>query len=247
MNETPEHAPVLHSTAMYTSAASALAAMLPTAEGIEAVLHTGSRHQWLPAATGPVVSATFVGEQSADVVLHLHSSQLGAPSERRGARLGAEDLLRPALDAATGVLGAGVLTVEPSSGAEATLAATDTVGFELRTASGEAAGFFALRLRENAPSAAAPAPAAEQDMASRLSRISNVEMALTVQIGRTRMSVRDVLGLEPGTVIELDRSAGAPADVLLNGRLIAQGEVVVMDQDYGVRITRILDTEAMGA
>lgn len=84
-------------------------------------------------------------------------------------------------------------------------------------------------------------------MASRLGRISNVEMALTVQIGRTRLSVRDVLNLEPGAVIELDRSAGAPADVLLNGRLIAQGEVVVMDQDYGVRITKILDMDSAGA
>ena len=78
-------------------------------------------------------------------------------------------------------------------------------------------------------------------MSSRLGRINNVEMALTVEIGRTRMSVRDVLGLEPGAVVELDRSAGAPADILLNGRLIALGEVVVMDQDYGVRITQILD------
>ena len=66
-------------------------------------------------------------------------------------------------------------------------------------------------------------------------------MALTVEIGRTRMSVRDVLGLEPGSVVELDRAAGAPADILLNGRMIAQGEVVVVDQDYAVRITRILD------
>jgi flagellar motor switch protein FliN/FliY len=47
--------------------------------------------------------------------------------------------------------------------------------------------------------------------------------------------------MEPGKVIELDRSAGAPVDVLLNGRKIALGEVVVVDQDYGVRITRILD------
>jgi flagellar motor switch protein FliN/FliY len=64
---------------------------------------------------------------------------------------------------------------------------------------------------------------------------------MTVEIGHTRMSVRDVLALEPGAVIELDRSAGAPADVLLNGRLIAHGEVVVVDQDYAVRITKILD------
>jgi flagellar motor switch protein FliN/FliY len=78
---------------------------------------------------------------------------------------------------------------------------------------------------------------------TRLGRINDVEMALTVEIGRARMSVRDVLGLEPGAVIELDRSAGAPADILLNGRLIAHGEVVVVDQDYAVRVTRILDVQ----
>ena len=79
------------------------------------------------------------------------------------------------------------------------------------------------------------------EIVGKLGRINNVEMALTVEIGRTRISVRDVLGLEPGAVIELDRSAGAPADVLLNGRLIAHGEIVVIDQDYAVRITKILD------
>ena len=78
---------------------------------------------------------------------------------------------------------------------------------------------------------------------ARLGRISNVAMDLTVELGRVRMSVREVLSLEPGAVIELDRSVGAPADVLLNGRLIARGEVVVVDQDYAVRITRILDPE----
>ena len=78
--------------------------------------------------------------------------------------------------------------------------------------------------------------------AAKLGRIHDVEMALSVVIGRTRMSVANVLGLEPGNVVDLDRSAGSPADVLLNGRLIAHGEVVVVDQDYAVRITKILDT-----
>ena len=79
--------------------------------------------------------------------------------------------------------------------------------------------------------------------AERLGRINGVEMALTVEIGRTRMTVREVLALEPGAVVELDRSAGAPADILLNGRVIAHGEVVVVDQDYAVRVTRILDAQ----
>jgi flagellar motor switch protein FliN/FliY len=107
------------------------------------------------------------------------------------------------------------------------------------------AGWFAVRVREHGTVQDGRGQASQaQDglVAARLGLISNVEMALTVEIGRTRMSVRDALALEPGKVIELDRSAGAPADVLLNGRLIAHGEVVVVDQDYAVRITRILDT-----
>jgi flagellar motor switch protein FliN/FliY len=101
--------------------------------------------------------------------------------------------------------------------------------------------WFAVRVRDNGANLNSARSGQDSEMAARLGLISSVEMALTVEIGRTRMSVRDALALEPGRVIELDRSAGAPADVLLNGRLIAHGEVVVVDQDYAVRITRILD------
>ena len=111
------------------------------------------------------------------------------------------------------------------------------------TSNGAHAGWFAIRVRCNGTVGAAPS-APLTDMSGKLGRINDVDMALTVEVGRTRMSVRDVLNLKPGDVVELDRSAGAPADVLLNGRLIAQGEIVVVDQDYAVRITRILDVAA---
>jgi flagellar motor switch protein FliN/FliY len=65
-------------------------------------------------------------------------------------------------------------------------------------------------------------------------------MELTVELGRTRMTVRELLGLSPGAVVELDRAAGSPADLLVNGRLIARGEVVVVDEDFAVRITEIV-------
>ena len=68
----------------------------------------------------------------------------------------------------------------------------------------------------------------------------DVEMTLTTEIGRTRMPVREVLDLVPGTVLELDRSAGSPADVMVNGRLVARGEIVVVDDEYAVRITEIV-------
>jgi len=73
-----------------------------------------------------------------------------------------------------------------------------------------------------------------------LDLLHDVEMEVTAELGRTRMSVRDLLSLAPGTVIELDRLAGGPADLLVNGRLIARGEVVVIDENFGIRITEIV-------
>lgn len=67
----------------------------------------------------------------------------------------------------------------------------------------------------------------------------NVDMAVTVELGRTRMSMRDLLALRPGKIIELDRSARAPVDILVNNTLLARGEVVVVDEELGVRVTEI--------
>jgi flagellar motor switch protein FliN/FliY len=73
-----------------------------------------------------------------------------------------------------------------------------------------------------------------------LDLLNDVEMAVTVELGRTRMLVRDLLSLAPGAVVELDRAAGSPVDVLVNGKLIARGEVVVIDDDFGIRISEII-------
>ncbi|MGN6250502.1 MAG: flagellar motor switch protein FliN [Marmoricola sp.] len=75
--------------------------------------------------------------------------------------------------------------------------------------------------------------------------LHGVVMDVTVEIGRTRMTVRDLLALSPGTVLELDRAAGSPADLLVNGRLVARGEVVVVDEDFGLRVTEIVDDSAV--
>jgi flagellar motor switch protein FliN/FliY len=70
--------------------------------------------------------------------------------------------------------------------------------------------------------------------------LHGVAMEVTVELGRTRLSVRELLALCPGDVLELDRAAGSPADLLVNGRLIARGEVVVVDEDFALRVTEIL-------
>ena len=76
--------------------------------------------------------------------------------------------------------------------------------------------------------------------AGALELLSDVEMEVTVELGRTSMPIRDLLSLQPGMVVEIDRAAGAPIDVLVNGRRIASGEVVVIDEEFGVRITEII-------
>ncbi len=76
--------------------------------------------------------------------------------------------------------------------------------------------------------------------------LHGVEMEVTVELGRTQMAVRDLLALAPGAVLALDRAAGSPADLLVNGRLIARGEVVVIDEDFGLRVTEILDQSEVG-
>ncbi|WP_104105567.1 flagellar motor switch protein FliN [Nocardioides sp. 616] len=118
-----------------------------------------------------------------------------------------------------------------------------------------AAHFAAAPVAASAPVAApaapaqAPAPSRPVGFPVQTSAVPNrgiemlagVDMEVTVELGRTRMPVRDLLALAPGVVLELDRAADGPADLLVNGRLIARGEVVVVDEDFGLRITEILD------
>ena len=78
--------------------------------------------------------------------------------------------------------------------------------------------------------------------ASSLSVLHDVELVVTAELGRTTMPVRDLLGLAPGMVVEIDRAAGSPIDLLVNGRKIAAGEVVVIDEEFGIRITEIAPT-----
>jgi flagellar motor switch protein FliN/FliY len=70
--------------------------------------------------------------------------------------------------------------------------------------------------------------------------LMDVYMELTVELGRTRKLIREILGIGEGTIIELDKLAGEPVDILVNHKLIAKGEVVVIDENFGVRVTEIV-------
>ncbi|WP_372876899.1 flagellar motor switch protein FliN [Spongiibacter marinus] len=73
-----------------------------------------------------------------------------------------------------------------------------------------------------------------------LDKILDVNVDVSVEVGRTRMSIRDIKALNQGAIIELDRAAGTPLDVLVNGTLVARGEIVVVKEKFGIMLTEVL-------
>ncbi len=78
------------------------------------------------------------------------------------------------------------------------------------------------------------------DAQADIDMIMDIPVQLTVELGRTRLTIRNILQLGQGSVVELDGLAGEPMDIFVNGYLIAQGEVVVVDEQYGIRVTDII-------
>lgn len=72
--------------------------------------------------------------------------------------------------------------------------------------------------------------------------VLDVGVSLRLEVGRSKMTIRDFLQLAPGSIVELDRPAGDPLDVYVNGRLVAHGEVVMVNDRYGVRFTEAVGT-----
>lgn len=197
-----------------------------------------------------------------------------SPSLARSVQVGpppAEDLvegLTPALEAFADTLsrfvGIGFAGAMPTE-ADAVTVLTPGVGeqvFSLKLVDGERHSaticFVTMEEPVVAPASASPAlvqhefdaiadHGAARTNAHPVTVLHEVEMGVTVELGRTRMLVRDILGLSVGSVIELDRAAGSPVDVLVNGTLIARGEVVVIDEEFGIRVTEVIGYQADAA
>jgi flagellar motor switch protein FliN len=90
----------------------------------------------------------------------------------------------------------------------------------------------------------APAAVAQALGGGDLGRLSDVPVELAVEIGRTHMTVGATLELRPGSVVVLDRMAGEPVDLLVNGTPIARGEVVVIDEEFALRVTDVIGEHA---
>ena len=83
----------------------------------------------------------------------------------------------------------------------------------------------------------------ERGSAENLKVLENIEVKLTVEVGSTEIKIRDLLRLNEGSVVELDRLAGDPLDILANGTTIAKGEVVMVGERFGIRFTEVSDPE----
>ena len=98
---------------------------------------------------------------------------------------------------------------------------------------------------DDSEEARAPQPEGKSERASieNLRVLENIVVQMTVEVGRTEITIRDLVRLSEGSVVELDRLAGDPLDILINGTMIARGEVVMVGERFGVRFSEIVDLE----
>ena len=238
---TAEHSDSETVTAVVSAAARAAAALVPaTAELIPGAPVSDPDTVPLPPAAASAITAGLSGEVSGDVVLVVSADVVEALSNSPVGRMDVAAALRPALEAAAATLGRVRVASERVEEPVAALDGLRDKGMFVAVpllADGEHQATFALQVN---------LPAARGGQRGSLDLLRHVAMEVTVEIGRTRMTVQELLSLHPGEVVELDRAASAPADLLVNGTLIARGEVVVVDEDFGLRISEIV-TDAAAA
>ncbi|GGS86681.1 hypothetical protein GCM10010156_51530 [Planobispora rosea] len=229
--------------ALALDAAEAALALLPTGGSLEVGTPVSGVPGEVPA--GQAVCARFSGTAQGEVAIVVGQDLVDALKQSPLGELDLTKAVQPALEAAARALGPIVMdpaqAVEPEVGLGA-LANRGEAMFVPLLEDGVVRALVALVANPwPAPASAAPSTPARK---GGLEMLHDVEMSVTAELGRTRMTIRELLSLSPGAVVELDRAAGSPVDLLVNGRLIARGEVVVIDENFGIRITEIVPPTA---
>ncbi len=234
--------------ALARTAAEAALAVLPTSRPLTAGDPIAASADLL--TDGQAVTARFSGAAGGEVVVVVGQDLADALKESPLGELDLTAAVRPALEAAARAFGPVVLDpgvmMEPGVALSALAAKDDAIAVPL-VEGGAIRAVLALALAPwptddpgTAGGVARRSPAAAMSVRGGLDMLHDVEMEVSAELGRTRMAVRELLSLSPGAIVELDRAAGSPADLLVNGRLIARGEVVVVDENFGIRITEIV-------
>jgi flagellar motor switch protein FliN/FliY len=220
----------------------------------------------IPAFLGVAVSARFTGSRGGEILIAVEQSVADALQNSPLGALDVSAALAPGLTAAantvsTVILGPGQALL-PGPALDSLLSKPNSAVVPLVHA-GVVRALVGLAVAVEAadPGPTAPAYPTREELAGAgrsgslaaagsrngLDMLRDVAMDVTAQIGSTRMTVSELLNLADGAVIELDRTAGSPADLLVNGHLIARGEVVVIDENFGLRITEIVSDDTMAA
>lgn len=134
------------------------------------------------------------------------------------------------------------ITLDDISGTAIWLLDSDTAHFVLNVAQTEPDDVEPAFPRLEEGGQAAPRPSALSETEG-LGLLMDIPLEITVELGRVKMLVKDVVELGTGSIVEIDKAAGEPVDVMVNGRLVARGEVVVIEDNFGVRLTEILNAQ----
>ncbi|MFC3689508.1 flagellar motor switch protein FliN [Aquipuribacter hungaricus] len=256
-------------TAPALAAASAAAAVLPLGGPVAPVTAPLSELDGLDSHVA--VTARFSGAVDGTVAVVLSAGDLLALS---GGETVDPECCRPALEAASTALGPCVLSALDTVSAPTLLQTLREAGERAHLARlgddpADAVHVVVVVADAPAPPAEVPTPrrspadggtgsgttvtppaggrgVSAGDIARGMGMLRGVHMEVTAEIGRTRMTVQELLELAAGSVVELDRPVGSPADLLVNGRLFARGEVVVVDEDFALRITEIVEPDDAG-
>jgi flagellar motor switch protein FliN/FliY len=236
-------------TTVLARAGAAATAALPLLPAVDPL--TAGEPQVEPDAGGLVgqgVLASFSGAAQGQVLVAVSQDLVDALANSPMGALDLTQALQPVAEAAAGTLGAVVVEQAiPVPDLDAGLAALSGSGDAAFVLLSDDSGVRALigllitavtSIADPQDSAAGGAP-----LRHGLDLLHGVEMEVTAELGQTRMTVRDLLSLAPGSVVELDRLAGSPADLLVNGKMIGRGEVVVVDENFGIRVTEIISPD----
>lgn len=192
----------------------------------------------LPGASPDIASSDALASELAgavDAIAQVLDSDISDPAAASGVPTIAPDV-SVALLAGDAVIGGVLLFLAaPEPEAPAAEAAAPEAAPEAPAAPAAAPA--------PAPAAAPATPAAPRMTGKPIDALAGVEMEVTIEVGRTRLPVGELLQLQPGQVVELDREVGSPLDMFINGTLLARGEIVIIDDQFGFRVTSVVSQD----